>query len=84
MANKVISNHIIAKIKSLSLGNDSIVVLKGIPLSFVDDTAEKIDLSNIVSNRIGYFMSIFGRRHFFTYEEFLLLADFIVSQYKEI
>ena len=84
MANKVISNHIIAKIKNLSLGNDSIVVLKGIPLSFVDDTAEKIDLSNIVSNRIGYFMSIFGRRHFFTYEEFLLLADFIVSQYKEI
>ena len=84
MANEVISNHIIAKIKNLSLGNDSIVVLKGIPLSFVDDTAEKIDLSNIVSNRIGYFMSIFGRRHFFTYEEFLLLADFIVSQYKEI
>ena len=41
MANKVISNHIIAKIKNLSLGNDSIVVLKGIPLSFVDDTAEK-------------------------------------------
>ena len=29
-------------------------------------------------------MAIFGHRHFLTYEEFLLLADFIVTQYKEI
>lgn len=29
-------------------------------------------------------MTIFGRRRFLTYEEFLLLADFIVTQYKEI
>lgn len=59
-------------------------MLKGIPLSIVDDTVGSIDLSSVVSNKLGYFMAIFGHRHFLTYEEFLLLADFIVTQYKEI
>lgn len=84
MANRVIANCIREKIENLNMGNDAIVVLKGIPLSIVDDTVERIDLSNVVANKMGYFMSIFGRRRFLTYEEFLLLADFIVAQYKEI
>ena len=84
MANCVIANCIRNKIESLNIGNDAIVVLKGIPLSVVDDTVETVDLSNVVSNKIGYFMSIFGNRHFLTYEEFLLLAEFIVAQYKDI
>ncbi len=84
MANRVIANCIREKIESLNIGNDAIVVLKGIPLSIVDDTVGRIDLSSVVSNKLGYFMTIFGRRHFLTYEEFLLLADFIVTQYKEI
>lgn len=84
MVNRVIANRIREKIEHLSIGNDAIVVLKGIPLSIVDGTIEKIDLSNVVSNKLGYFMSIFGRRQFLIYEEFLLLADFIIAQYKEI
>lgn len=84
MANKVIANCIREKIENLNMGNDAIVVLKGIPLSIVDETVERIDLSNVVANKMGYFMSIFERRRFLTYEEFLLLADFIVAQYKEI
>jgi ATP-dependent DNA helicase RecQ len=84
MANRVIANCIREKIENLNIGNDAIVVLKGIPLSIVDDTVGRIDLSNVVSNKLGYFMSIFGHRQFLTFEEFLLLADFIVAQYKEI
>lgn len=84
MANRVIANCIQEKIDSLNIGNDAIVVLKGIPLSIVDGTMGRIDLSNVVSNRLGYFISIFGHRRFLSYEEFLLLADFVVAQYKEI
>lgn len=84
MANRVIANCIREKIENLNMGNDAIVVLKGIPLSIVDETVERIDLSNVVANKMGYFMSIFERRRFLTYEEFLLIADFIVAQYKEI
>ena len=84
MANRVIANCIREKIENLNMGKDAIVVLKGIPLSIVDDTVERIDLSNVVANKMEFFISIFGRRRFLTYEEFLLLADFIVAQYKEI
>ena len=34
--------------------------------------------------KLGYFLSIFGKRKYLSYEEFLLMADFIVSQYREI
>lgn len=84
MANRVIANSIKAKIEALSVGDTAIIVLKGIPLSIVDSSVGNIDLSNVVSNKLGYFMSIFGRRRYLSYEEFLLLSDFIVSQYKEI
>ena len=62
MANRVIANCIREKIENLNMGNDAIVVLKGIPLSIVDETVERIDLSNVVANKMGYFMSIFERR----------------------
>lgn len=84
MANRVIENSIREKIEQLSVENNSIIVLKGIPLSAVDGHFHRIDLSDIVTNKLGYFMSVFGRRKFLSYEEFLLLADFVVSQYKEI
>ena len=84
MANRVIENSIREKIEQLSVENNSIIVLKGIPLSAVDDNLRRIDLSDVVTNKLGYFMSIFGRRKFLSYEEFLLLSDFVVSQYKGI
>lgn len=84
MANRVMANCINDKLEGLNIGNDSIIVLKGIPLSIVDPSIERIDLSSVVVNKLGYFMSILGRRHYLSYEEFLMLSDFIVSQYKEI
>lgn len=84
MANRVIANRIEEKLEELHVDNNSIVVLKGIPMSVVDSDIDRIDLSEVVSNKLGYFMSIFGRRRFLSYEEFLLLSDFVVAQYKEI
>jgi ATP-dependent DNA helicase RecQ len=84
MANRVIANRIEEKLRELHVDNNSIVVLKGIPMSVVDPDIDRINLSEVISNKLGYFMSIFGRRRFLSYEEFLLLSDFVVSQYKEI
>lgn len=84
MPNMVIANQIKDKLETLDVDSNSIVVLKGIPMAIVDPEIEKIDLSKVVSNKLGYFMSVFGKRRFLSYEEFLLMADFVVAQYKEI
>lgn len=84
MVNTVITDRIHEKLVNLEAADNSIVVLKGIPLQAVDRTIENIDLSKIVENKIMYFMSAFGTRKFLSYEEFLLLADFVVAQYQEI
>lgn len=84
MANNVLLNAITEKMSQINLADNSIVVLKGIPLRVVDDSIEKINLANIIDNKMSYFMSLFSQRKYISYEEFLLLADFIVSQYKEI
>lgn len=84
MASKVIAKCLAGKLEELNIDNNSIIVLKGIPLSAADASVERINLSDVVSNKLGYFMSVLGRRKFLSYEEFLLLSEFIVSQYKEI
>lgn len=84
MANTVLINKITEVISNIHADNNSIVVLKGIPISVVDNTISDINLGNIIENKIGYFMEIFGKRRYLSYEEFLLLADFVVAQYKEI
>ena len=84
MPNMVMANQIKDRLETLNVDDNAIIILKGIPMSIVDPSVGKIELSNVVSNKLGYFMSVFGKRKFFSYEEFLLMADFIVSQYKEI
>lgn len=84
MSNNVYKNRIDYLLKKLRIDSNSIIILKGIPLSMVDDSIGKTHLEDAVSNKLGYFMSIQGKRKFLCYEEFLLLADFIISQYKEI
>lgn len=84
MGNAVIINRIKDKIAEIGLNDKTLVVLKGIPVSIVDDTVGKINLLDVIENKMGYFMSIYGKRKFLSYEEYLLLADFIVAQYKEI
>ena len=84
MANEVILRLISEKLDSIDMDSNSIVVLKGIPLQTVDSKVTKIELSKAIENKMQYFMSIYGSRNYISYEEFLVLADFIVAQYKEI
>lgn len=84
MANTVLINKINEKIAEIVTNDKSIIVLKGIPVSVVDDTVEQIELSKVIENRFSYFMQMLGKRKFLSYEEFLLIADFAVAQYKEI
>lgn len=84
MANTVLINKINEKVAEIVTNEKSIIVLKGIPVSVVDDTVGQIELSKVIENKLGYFMKIFGNRKFLSYEEFLLIADFVVAQYKEI
>ena len=81
MSNTIIANQIKERINTLDIDSNSIVVLKGIPMSIVDSSVGEINLANVVANKLGYFLSIFGKRKYLSYEEFLLMADFIVSQY---
>lgn len=84
MSDSVISKQIMEKINEISVNEKTLVVLKGIPLSIVDHSIERISLDKVIENKMGYFMSIYGKRFFVSYEEFLLLADFMIAQYKEI
>lgn len=84
MSDSVISNQIMEKINEISVNEKTLVVLKGIPLSIVDHSIERISLDKVIENKMGYFMSIYGKRFYVSYEEFLLLADFMIAQYKEI
>lgn len=84
MSNRVIANCITHKLAKLNITTDTIVVLKGIPISIVDPSIKKVNLSDIVANKLSYFMSVVGKRKFLSYEEFLLLSDFVVSQYKDV
>lgn len=84
MSNAVLANRIKDVISEINTENNAVIVLKGIPLSLVDSSIDKIHLEDVVANKLGYFMSVYGRRKILCYEEFLLLSDFIVSQYKDV
>lgn len=84
MSNNVVANQIKQKLDGLSADSNSIIILKGIPLSVVDPFTDKVNLSDVVANKMGYFMSIYGKRKYLTYEEFILLSDFVIAQYKEV
>lgn len=84
MSSLIISNKVMDRLSEIILNDNSIVVLKGIPLYILDKATGKIDLSKVIDNKFEYFMSIYKKRKFLLYEEFLLMADFIISQYKEI
>ena len=83
MSKNIVKTKIKENIKNIKLDDNTIVILKGIPLSAVGIN-ESIDLAKVIENKFLYFGSIFGKRQFVSYEEFLLLYDFILSQYKKI
>lgn len=85
MSNKVLQNQIKSKLSKITLEENVIVVLKGIPISAVIPEEQcSIDLEQLVKNKISYLLSIFGIRTFITYEEFLLMNNLILDQYKRV
>lgn len=85
MNNSVIKNKLIEKIDSLRDIENSIIVLKGIPMEAVgSETDFNMKLEKIVENKLEYFLNIYGKRKYITYEEFILLNSFILNQYKNV
>lgn len=66
--------------------DDSIVVLRGIPIEVLDvDILKSIDYSGLIGNRLKYFSeAVSSNRKVYTYEEYLYLRDFLVSQFKKV
>ena len=56
MSNLIISNKVMDKLSEITLNDNSIVVLKGIPLYMLDKATGKIDLSKVIDNKFEYFM----------------------------
>lgn len=86
MFNLILSSLINSKLNDvLQLDDKSIIVLKGIPMEVVDETnASCVRIDEVANDKFGYFMKINGNRKYLAYEEFLLMSDFIVSQYDQI
>lgn len=85
MSNNVLQHKINEKVAQLRGSNNSVVVLKGIPMGVVaPECVGDISFEEIAANKLGYFMKIYGHRQFLTYEEYLLLYDFIVAQYETV
>lgn len=72
------------KISSLPPEKNFAVVLKGVPLNFVDENFSA-DLDAAKKNPLNYFYALAnGGRNFFAYEEFLLLGSFVLAQYDSV
>ena len=86
MSEAVLKRQIKERLETLQVEDNSIVVLKGIPIAVVDpEHADQVDLEKAVSNKLSYFFGITtSNRRFLTYEEFLLMSDFVLSQYKSV
>ena len=84
ITDKIISKKVKDEIKNLDLSGKSIVVLKGIPLSTFGNNINNVNLDKIVDDKINAFMEISKSRKYISYEEFLLLSDFILSYYDKV
>lgn len=83
MENTMIKGKVLDIIKENEEDN-ILFVLKGISFNDIEFNNNEIDYYSLVNNKIGYFMSIYGKRNIVTYEEFILLADFAIAQYKRV
>ena len=86
MNNSVIVNKLNEKLEEInqSITDDSIIVLKGIPFSFINQNIS-VSYDDIIKNKLGYLFALLNdKRKYIIYEEFLLLSDFIKQQYKQI
>ncbi|MBR4382533.1 MAG: ATP-dependent DNA helicase RecQ, partial [Selenomonadaceae bacterium] len=82
MTNEIISERLRELVDGLPHGKKSVVVLKGIPLNFVGESA---DLDDLTKNPLDYFLRwMNGGRKFLSHEEFLLLNAVIQMQYNAV
>lgn len=81
MTNQIIFKRLHETLASLP---NTIVVLKGLPLNFIDDSLQD-DLDAAKDNPLNYFLRLTedGRR-FITHEEFLLLKPFVLAQHDAV
>ncbi|MCI1581428.1 MAG: DEAD/DEAH box helicase [Clostridium beijerinckii] len=86
MSKNTILNKINEKVAEFEKEDNVLIVLKGIPLGVVDeDNAGKIDLGQVIENKLQYlFLNIIGKRKYIVYEEFLTMFNLLVDQYKRI
>ncbi len=84
MANSVLINKINERIIELGISDNSIIVLKGIPMSSVDPDGIVLPIEEISKNKLSYFMKIYNKRKCLTFEEFLMLNSFVLDQYEKI
>lgn len=85
MVNSVLINQINSKISQLNATDNSIIVLKGIPISAVSENFEIPPIDDIVRGKLlSYFIKISGKRKFLTFEEFLLLQSFVLDEYEKV
>ena len=83
MSNNVLKRKIIEKVESLAESNNSVIVLKGIPLSIISDESP-LPIEEIINDKLSYFFAIYKHRKYLTYEEFILLNSFILDQYETV
>lgn len=84
MANSILIKKINDAVERIGSKNNQIVVLKGIPMDVVDSDCQPAPLEEIVKDKLKYFMAIYNNRKYITYEEFLLLNSFVLTQYESI
>ncbi len=80
-----INSHIRKRIQSyLYRDVKTIVVLKGVNIGIYDEDFV-IDIGKILENKFGYFSEIVqSGRKVITYDEYMLLYDFVLAQYNKI
>ena len=84
MANTVLFSRINKRINEINASENSVIVLKGIPMSAVSPENEVANVENVIKNKLAYFMKIYGKRRFLTFEEFLMLNSFVLDQYEKV
>lgn len=86
MSNSIIKQSIGDRLATIDNVDDTIIVLKGIPLTVVDSENTIVDIEKITKNKMEYYLTNIytAKRKYISYEEFLLLKSFIIEQYKNI
>jgi ATP-dependent DNA helicase RecQ len=63
--------------------NQCMVVVKG--FSLTEYTDRKVDIDSLIENKFNYFLQLENQpKKVITFDEYVVLSDFVLSQYKEV